>query len=82
MNVLSAYNKANKVIESCSNLTHIEHTYNYINNFFRMNTQIQYGKKQKKEIRVATAAHAAMYTELLKNLNKKKAEFHLNLDGK
>ena len=69
-NVLEAYSKANKIIESCERPEHIEAARNYINLFLIAFSKVKARKWLRPTLVSADRTVTLMYEELQKNLKK------------
>ena len=64
--LLQSYEKASKVIDSCSSYMQLKAAKSYVNIFFK-----RYSKAGKKGIRIADSTVMAMYGELQDKLESK-----------
>lgn len=70
----SAYKKALKVIDSCSNSYHLEGARNYVNNFFRVNSIEKLHVKIGFRTYITDDFIGEMYNRLLKKLHLKELD--------
>ena len=69
-NVLEAYSKANKIIESCERLEHIEAARNYVNLFLIAFSEVKAKNGLRPTLVDSDRTVTLMYEELQKNLKK------------